>query len=125
MASLQQNIIYRGNSVISVETQSNCSQPMVNKNHLKRPCRAKETACHLHICSRLRLSCRFNNIGGDTQHLYRKLRLIAYVLVFLHASLAAFFLNTGFAQTQNTSQVLEPAQKQEKLQFSFTPEERA
>jgi hypothetical protein len=54
-----------------------------------------------------------------------KLRLIAYVLVFLHAFLAVFLLNANFALAQNTIQVSESAQKPEKPQISLTPAERA
>jgi hypothetical protein len=72
MTSMQQNIIYQGNSVISIET-------------------------------------------------IRKLRLIAYVLVFLHASFAVFFLNGGFAHAQNTIQVSESAQEQEKRSEHDSP----
>jgi ABC-type amino acid transport substrate-binding protein len=51
--------------------------------------------------------------------------LTAYVLVFLHASLAAFFLNAGFAHAQHTIQASESVQKQEKPQISLTSAERA
>jgi PAS domain S-box-containing protein len=51
--------------------------------------------------------------------------LIAYVLVFLYASFAVFCLNAGFAHAQNTSQVSESAQKQNKPQISLTSAERA
>jgi PAS domain S-box-containing protein len=56
--------------------------------------------------------------------LHGKLRLIAYVLLFLQASFAVFFVSAGFAQDQNTSQVSESAQNQEKSQISLTPAER-
>ena len=75
--------------------------------------------------SRPSLPCWFINTGGNTLHLHGKLRLIAYVLVFLHASFAVLFLNAGFAHAQNTSQVSESSQKQEKPQISLTPAERA
>lgn len=62
---------------------------------------AEETTSYPHIRSRPSLPCRFINIGGPTLHLHGKLRLIAYVLVFLHASFAVFFLNAGSAHAQN------------------------
>ncbi len=57
--------------------------------------------------------------------MHKNLRLTAYVLVFLHAFFAAFFVNAGFTHDQNTSHVSESAQKQEKPQISLTPAERA
>ena len=75
--------------------------------------------------SRPGLPSRFNNFGGNTLHLHRKLSLIAFVLVFLHASLAVFFLYAGLAHAQNTTPVSESAQKQEKPQLSLTPAEGA
>jgi ABC-type amino acid transport substrate-binding protein len=125
MTSMQQNIIYQGNSLISVETLPEYSQPVVIKKPLKRLSMAKETTRYPHICSRPNLPRRFINIGGNTLHLHRKLRLIAYVLVFLHASFAVFFLNADSAHAQNTAQVSESAQEQEKPQISLTPAERA
>lgn len=62
---------------------------------------AEETTSYPHIRSRPSLPCRFINIGGNALHLHGKLRLIAYVLVFLHASFAVFFLNAGSAHAQN------------------------
>ena len=62
---------------------------------------AEETTRHPDIRSRPSLPCRFINIGGNVLHLHGKLRLIAYVLVFLHASFAVFFLNAGSAHAQN------------------------
>ena len=98
---MQQNIIYQGNSVISVETLPEYSHPVAIKIPLKRLCSAKETTIYPNICSRPSLPCRFINIGGNTLHLHQKLRLIAYVLVFLHASFAVFCLNVGSAHAQN------------------------
>lgn len=86
---------------------------------------AEETTRYPHIRSRPSLPCRFINIGGNTLHLHRKLRLIAYVLFFVHAFFAVFFLNAGFTHAQNTAQVSESAQEQEKPQISLTPAERA
>ena len=125
MTSVHQNIVYQGNSAISVETLPEFSLPVVIKKPLKRLSMAEETTRYPHICSRPSLPCRFINIGGNTLHLHGKLRLIAYVLVFLHASFAVLFLNAGFTHAQKTSQVSESAQKQEKPQISLTPAERA
>ena len=121
----KQGVIYRGNSIISIQKVEEYPHPVVIKKPLKRLSSAKETTRYPHICFRPSLPYRFINIGGNTLHLHRKLRLIAYVLVFLHASFAAFFLNAGFAHAQNTAQVSESAQEQEKPQISLTPAEQA
>lgn len=51
--------------------------------------------------------------------------MTAYILVFLHASLAAFRLNVGFAHAQNIIQVSESAQAQKKPKIPLAPAEQA
>ena len=77
-----------------------------------------------HIRSGPSLSSRFNNSGGNTLLPHGKLRLTAYILVFLHASLAAFRLNVGFAHAQNIIQVSESAQAQKSLKYLLRPQSR-
>ena len=125
MTSMQQNIICRANSATSVETLPEYSHPVVIKKPLKRLSIPAETTRYPHMRSRPGLPGRFINIGCNTLYLHGKLRLIAYALVFLHASFAAFFLNAGFAHAQNTIQVSESAQEPEKPQISLTPAEGA
>ena len=122
---MQQNIIYQSNSATSVDTLPEYSHQVVTKKPLKRLSISAEATRYSHIRSRPSLPRRFNNFGGNTLNLHEKLRLIAYVLVFLYASLAAICLNAGFAHAQNTTQVSESAQEQEKPQISLTPAEGA
>jgi hypothetical protein len=121
---MQQNIICRANPVTFVDTHPEYSHQMVIKEPLKRLGIIAETTRYLHICSRPNLPSRFNNFGGNPLNLYEKLRLIAYVLVFLHASLAVFCLNAGFVHAQNTIQASASAQAQEKPQITLTPAEQ-
>jgi len=78
-----------------------------------------------HIRSGPSLSRRFNNNGGNTLLPHGKLRLTAYILVFLLASLAAFRLNVGFAHAQNIIQVSESAQAQKKPKIPLATAEQA
>jgi hypothetical protein len=74
--SMQQNIFSQANSVISFDSVAGYPYPFVITKYFKR------------------------HLSRRSIRLHVKLRLIAYVLLFLHASFVVFFVSGGFAQVQ-------------------------